>query len=69
VVTVRNDAFPAGTEWRKSSHSGVNECVEVRGEDHGVFVRDSKKPHGLVLALPRETWRAFLRGVKAGDLD
>jgi Domain of unknown function (DUF397) len=51
--------------WRKSSYSGNNggQCVEVtmRGP---ILVRDSKDPHGPVLAFMPETWRKFARQIK-----
>jgi hypothetical protein len=48
--------------WRKSSFSSdVNlQCVEVRGEDHEVLVRDSTRPGGRVLRCSPDAWRAFL---------
>jgi hypothetical protein len=56
--------------WRKSSFSGVGECVEATFTNSGgVLVRDSKDPDGLVLACTGDEWRSFVAGVKAGDLD
>jgi hypothetical protein len=62
-MTTRSD--PAGG-WRTSSYSGSgNNCVEVHTSAHsGVAVRDSKNPHGPVLALTAEQWRAFTRTIK-----
>jgi hypothetical protein len=56
-------------EWRKSSRSGDNggECVEVARNLPGtVAVRDSKDPHGPVMAVAPAGWRDFIAGVKAG---
>ena len=47
--------------WRKSSHSGGTECVEVAD---GVQVRDSKDPDGPVLIFTPAEWRAFLKTLK-----
>lgn len=62
----------AGVTWRKSSRSGANggQCVEVAGKLPGIVaLRDSKNPCGAVLAFTPDEWRAFLGGVKRGDLD
>lgn len=52
-------------QWRKSSLSGVNNCVEVAFLDGHVAVRDSKDRRGPVLAFTPAEWRAFLDGVLA----
>jgi hypothetical protein len=58
-------------QWRKSSSSGNNGCVEVANLDDGrVAVRDSKD-HGdgpVLIFLPHE-WQAFASGLKAGEFD
>ena len=49
--------------WRRASRSGTNgdNCVEVATNASGVVaVRDSKDPHGPVLAATPAQWRAFL---------
>jgi Domain of unknown function (DUF397) len=59
-------------EWRKSSRSGDNggNCVEVaRNLPSAVAVRDSKDPHGPVLAVEPAGWRDFIADVKAGRHD
>jgi hypothetical protein len=59
-------------EWHKSSRSGGNggNCVEVaRNLSRVVAVRDSKNPHGPVLAVESAGWRAFIADVKAGRHD
>ncbi|HEX4061587.1 MAG TPA: DUF397 domain-containing protein [Streptosporangiaceae bacterium] len=60
--------------WRKSSRSGngsqQNGCVEVARNLPGtVAVRDSKDPHGPVLAVVPAGWRHFIADVKAGRSD
>lgn len=54
-------------EWRKSSYSGQSgNCVEVARNLRGlVAVRDSKEPGGAKLLVSQETWRAFIRDVRA----
>jgi hypothetical protein len=54
--------------WTKSSRSGPqgDNCVEVRRTAAGIIqVRDSKSPHGPVLAFIPAEWNAFINGVKA----
>jgi hypothetical protein len=58
--------------WRKASRSSGNggACVEVARDLPGVVaVRDSKDPHGPMLAIAPEDWRAFTDQVKAGIHD
>ena len=54
-------------EWRKSSYSSQSgNCVEVSCNLPGlVAVRDSKEPDGAKLVVPRETWRGFIKGLRA----
>jgi hypothetical protein len=49
--------------FRKSSYSGQqSNCVEVADTAAGGrAVRDSKQHDGPLLAVSRESWRAFLR--------
>jgi Domain of unknown function (DUF397) len=59
-------------KWRKSTRSGSNggACVEVaRNLPRTVAVRDSKDPHGPVLAVEPAGWRDFVAEVKAGRHD
>jgi hypothetical protein len=59
----------ARAEWRKSSRSSTNACVEVAFVDAQVAVRDSKhKDQAVLLFTPRE-WEAFLGGVRGGEFD
>lgn len=53
--------------WRKSSFSGSNNCVEFRRTEFGIQVRDSKDPSGPVLDFNRAEWNAFLCGVTNGE--
>ena len=54
-------------EWRKSSHSSQDgNCVEVARNLPGlVAVRDSKAPGEAKLVVSQETWRLFIRAVRA----
>jgi hypothetical protein len=53
--------------WQKSSYSSQDgNCVEVARDLPGlVAVRDSKEPDGAMLVVSRETWRVFIRKVRA----
>jgi hypothetical protein len=60
-----------GLAWRKSSYSGSNggNCIEVATTTAStVAVRDSKDPHGPVLAFGPQDWQRFAAQVKAGSL-
>jgi hypothetical protein len=54
--------------WRKSSYSGNNggNCVEVGVAARRVGIRDSKDPHGPVLAFDQKDWQRFADRMKAG---
>ncbi|MBW8483239.1 DUF397 domain-containing protein [Actinomadura parmotrematis] len=59
--------------WRKSSRSDVpqSDCVEVASFQDGLAVgaRDSKDPHGPVVALAPAAWRVLLVNLKQGAHD
>lgn len=59
-----------GAVWRKSSYSGTQgNCVEVATNMPGIVaVRDSKHPHGALLAVSRTAWAAFVAGIQKGQL-
>ena len=54
-------------EWRKSSYSSQSgNCVEVARNLPGlVAVRASREPGGARLVVSQETWRGFLKGLRA----
>lgn len=55
--------------WRKSSHSGSQNCVEVAGSPpEAVAVRDSGDPAGPALVFAPGVWKALTRQVKTGEL-
>ncbi|GAB6902115.1 DUF397 domain-containing protein [Kineosporia succinea] len=61
-------ADEGGPEWRKSSFSGFQGCVEVAHLSDGrVAVRDSKHRDGAHLVYTSEEWAAFVAGVRAGE--
>ena len=59
----------ATANWRKSSHSSNNGCVEVAQSGDQIAVRDSKDPAGPVLMFTAYEWRAFFAGVRDGEFD
>ena len=55
-------------EWRKSSFSGQNACVEVAKLETGdVAVRHSRHPSGPALVFTAAEWSAFLTGAEHGE--
>ena len=56
-------------EWRKSTRSGYNGCVEVAFVGGQVAVRDSKDRQGPVLLFTDSEWQAFLAGARDGEFD
>jgi hypothetical protein len=60
----------ARVEWRKSSLSTTNGCVEVAFVGDRIAVRDSKqRGRGPVLEFTATEWAAFLGGVLDGEFD
>ncbi|ANY05137.1 DUF397 domain-containing protein [Pseudonocardia sp. HH130630-07] len=56
--------------WRKSVRSGYQgNCVELAVADGDVAVRNSRDPHGTILAFPASGMAAFLSSIKGGELD
>jgi hypothetical protein len=57
-------------EWRKSSLSGSNGCVEVAFiEGNNVAVRDSKDRQGPVLVFNAHEWVAFTTAARNGEFE
>ena len=60
----------ARIEWRKSTLSTTNGCVEVAVVGDRITVRDSKQQgRGPVLEFTAVEWDAFLGGVRGGEFD
>jgi hypothetical protein len=60
----------ARIQWRKSTLSTTNGCVEVAFVDDRIAVRDSKQEgRGPVLEFTEVEWAAFLGGVRGGEFD
>jgi hypothetical protein len=56
-------------EWRTSSYSAGNGCVEVALVGDQVAVRDSKEAARPILMFTADEWRAFLAGVRDGEFE
>jgi len=54
--------------WRKSSYSFIEHCVEIAIEQAPrapvIRVRDSKNPAGAILAFTPAAWAAFTEDLK-----
>jgi Domain of unknown function (DUF397) len=63
--------LPGDLSWRKSTHSGINNCLEVARlpDDAGVAIRSSREPDGTALVFSAQEWLAALAGIKAGEFD
>ncbi len=59
----------SSAQWRKSSLSQMNGCIEVAFVRGGVAVRDSKDPSGPVLLFTPHEWTAFLGGARNGEFE
>jgi hypothetical protein len=60
----------AHIEWRKSTLSTTNGCVEVAFVGDRIALRDSKQQgRGPVLEFTAVEWDAFLGGVRGGEFD
>jgi hypothetical protein len=57
------------SEWKKSTRSGNNGCVEVTFVEGGVAVRDSKDRDGPVLRFTAQEWVAFIWAARNGELE
>jgi len=62
-------AATSGLTWRRSRFCASGECVEIAKSDGMILVRDSKAPHVEPLTYTQDEFRAFVRGVMAGDFD
>lgn len=66
MSSMANDSMP---QWRKSSFSGLGECVEVADLGAGIAVRNSKNPGAGTIVFGRAVMAAWIAGLKAGEFD
>ncbi|MEU0339594.1 DUF397 domain-containing protein [Streptomyces bobili] len=58
---------PVAPNWRTSSYTGTENCVEVADNDpQHVMVRDTKARNRGILAVQRHAWTAFVKYSKQG---
>ncbi|MFF7843175.1 DUF397 domain-containing protein [Streptomyces ossamyceticus] len=58
---------PVAPNWRTSSYTGTENCVEVADNDpQHVMVRDTKARHRGLMTVQRTTWTAFVEYAKQG---
>jgi hypothetical protein len=59
------------TPWIKASRSGgTGDCVEMRGHDGAVQIRDTKAHgEGPILGFTKSEFAAWLDGAKSGEFD
>ncbi|GAA0516354.1 hypothetical protein GCM10011581_46250 [Saccharopolyspora subtropica] len=55
--------------WRKSSHSGTHNCIEVRRFGDGAAVRDTKNRAAGYFTTTAPQWSAFVDAIKGGRFD
>ena len=65
-MDARDDEVP---RWRKSTRSTSGACVEVAPQRESILMRDSKDPDGPRLTFDRESFAAFIAGVRNGEFD
>ncbi|MBF6299143.1 DUF397 domain-containing protein [Nocardia amamiensis] len=56
-------------EWRVSSFTDNETCVEVAGTSDTVYVRNSNAREAGTVAFTRAEFSAWLKGCKAGEFD
>lgn len=56
-------------QWKVSSYTGVNNCVEVRKVGERIEVRNTKDRDGGTQSYTVPEWLAFLNGVKGNEFD
>ena len=58
---------PKTPNWRTSSYTGTENCVEVADNDpQHVMVRDTKARDRGILAVRQDSWTAFVGYAKQG---
>jgi Domain of unknown function (DUF397) len=53
--------------WRKSTQSNSDGCLEVAAVDRVVFLRDSKRPDGPIVPISARTWLVFVAELRASQ--
>ncbi len=63
------DLEAAAFQWRKSSRSVTQDCVEVAVTPTRVYIRHSQDHSGKFLAFSYSEWEAFTAGVRNNEFD
>jgi Domain of unknown function (DUF397) len=53
--------------WRKSTQSNSNGCLEVAAADGVVFLRDSTRPDGPIVPISARAWLVFVTELHASQ--
>ncbi|MEU2609258.1 DUF397 domain-containing protein [Streptomyces albus] len=62
TTTDKGEKVNSGPNWRTSTYTGTENCVEVAdGDPTEVLVRDTKNRGGPVLRLSPAAWADFVR--------
>ena len=56
-----------GPLWLRSRSCEAGGCIEIATIGGYIGIRDSKQKNGPILMFDQEEWRAFERGMAAGD--
>ncbi|MGY1900516.1 DUF397 domain-containing protein [Nocardia gipuzkoensis] len=56
-------------DWRVSSFTDNETCVEVAGTPDTIYVRNSNAREAGTVAFTRDEFSAWLKGCKAGEFD
>lgn len=59
----------SNAQWRKSSRSLQENCVELRPLTARVAARDSRNPVQTPLAFDHRSWSAFAKDTRGGRYD
>ncbi|MCX5376125.1 DUF397 domain-containing protein [Streptomyces sp. NBC_00091] len=60
--------MPVAPNWRTSSYTGTETCVEVADDaPEGVMVRDSKCRHRGTMTVAPSAWSSFVEHSKVAD--
>lgn len=68
-MTSVHSTYSSPLSWRKATHSGQGNCVEVAPSGDLIAVRDSKNTGGPVLLYSRTAWARFILDLKIKPLD
>ena len=68
-MAIHVDPPTNGDVWLTSSFCGTSTCVQAATIRGMVAIRDSKIQDSPVLEFSKDEFRAFVKGIKAGEFD